>query len=82
MLFKWPKKNIQEYEDNIFRSLSKKTDSECKFLTQLNFQHCYYEKSDDKKNIIKKTSKEIVKFVKENDNEEKYAEFLQAQIHR
>jgi hypothetical protein len=54
MIFKWPKKNIQEYDDNIFRLLSKKTDSECKFLTQLNFQNCYYEKCDDKKNIIKR----------------------------
>lgn len=56
MFFKWIKKykEKEDYEDeNIFRSISKKTDSECKFLTKLNFQKCYYEKSN-KKNIIKR----------------------------
>lgn len=62
MIAKWYRKNIQEDEDvgdNIFRliskKISKKRDSECNFLTQLNFQNCYYEKCD-KKNIIKRCS--------------------------
>ncbi len=51
MIVKWPRKKIQEdVGDNIFRliskKISKKRDSECNFLTQLNFQNCYYEKCD------------------------------------
>lgn len=58
MIVKWPRKKKEE-DDNIFRliskKISKKRDSECNFLTQLNFQNCYYEKCD-KKNIIKRCS--------------------------
>lgn len=41
-------------DDNIFRSTTKR-DSECKFLTKLNFQRCYYDKCD-RKNIVKRCS--------------------------
>lgn len=52
-LLKKRRKSINNTEDNIFRSISNKRDSECNFLTSLCFQKdCFYDK-DGKKNIVK-----------------------------